>query len=326
MNQHIFRVANYGVKKRWLYWVLRAVTYYVEKQAHGIIGMVHVTRDELGSIPVPVLPPDEQQQIAELIDDETAKIDTLVAKKEQLIKLLQEKRTALITQAVTKGLDPNAPMKNSGVEWLGEIPTHWEVKRLRNVGTVTIGLTYEPSDVVSSQDAGILVLRASNVQNGRVELEDNVYVRKAIPIKLLTRRGDILICSRSGSRELIGKCAKIEDTTAGLTFGTFMTVFRSTFNEFLYFVFNSTIFRYQSGVFLTSTINQLTVSSLSNLVVAIPPVEEQHKVAAFLEREAAKIDALVGKVRVAIDRLKEYRAALISAAVTGKIDVRGEVS
>ena len=98
------------------------------------------------------MPPEpEQRAIAAFLDRETARIDALVAKKERLIELLQEKRTALITRAVTKGLDPNVPMKDSGVEWLGEIPAHWDVKRLRHVGHAMIGLTYEPDDVVGSR-------------------------------------------------------------------------------------------------------------------------------------------------------------------------------
>jgi type I restriction enzyme, S subunit len=132
VNQHIFRIVDFPVDKAWLYWALRGVTFYVERQAHGIIGMVHVTRGELGSIPIPVLPRGEQEQIAETLERETARIDALVVKKERLIALLQEKRTALITCAVTKGLNPEAPMKDSGIDWLGIIPTHWEAVRVKN--------------------------------------------------------------------------------------------------------------------------------------------------------------------------------------------------
>jgi type I restriction enzyme S subunit len=266
---------------------------------------------------------DEQDAIASFLDRETAKIDTLIEKKKRLIELLQEKRTALITQAVTKGLNPNVPKKDSGVEWLGEIPAHWEVKRLKHVGLAIIGLTYEPADVVAP-DEGVLVLRASNVCDGHIVLEDKVFVKRAIPDCLITRVGDILICSRSGSRSLIGKNAKIDKALVGLTFGTFMTVFRSIYNDYLFYAFNSTLFSYQSGVFLTSTINQLTIYNLNNLTVPVPPHDERSVIIAFLDRETVKIDALLAKIREAIDRLKEYRTALISAAVTGKIDVRGE--
>ncbi|HKT48597.1 MAG TPA: restriction endonuclease subunit S [Candidatus Acidoferrales bacterium] len=275
----------------------------------------------------------EQRAIAAFLDRETAKIDALVAKQERLIKLLQEKRGALITRAVTKGLpstgsgqaNPTAPMKDSGVEWLSEIPAHWEVKRLRHLGEAIIGLTYGPDDVVN-EDEGTLVLRASNVNNGRIVYRDNVFVSAAIPGHLRTRLGDILICARSGSRDLIGKNATVDERATGLTFGAFMIVFRSPRNSFLFYVFNSALFEYQSGSFLTSTINQLTLGNLKNMTVPVAPAQEQRTIADFLGWETAKIDALIAKVRDAIEQLKEYRTALISAAVTGKIDVREEAA
>ena len=274
-----------------------------------------------GVFPVPPLP--EQQAIVTFLDRETAWIDALVAKKERLIELLQEKRTALITRAVTKGLDPNAPVKDSGVEWLREIPAHWEVKRLKEIGEALIGLTYSPNDVVG-QDEGSLVLRASNISEGKIVLEDNVYVGCPVTEKLITREGDILICSRSGSRRLIGKNAIIGSASSGMTFGAFMTVYRSAHNEYLHYVFNSTLFELQSGMFMTSTINQLTLGMLNGFYVPVPPITEQTDIPAFLDRETAKLDSLVAKVREAIERLRELRSALISAAVTGRIDVREE--
>ena len=111
-----------------------------------------------------------------------------------------------------------------------------------------------------------------------------------------------------------------------MTFGAFMMVFRSDYNDYLFYVFNSTIFDYQSAAFLTSTINQLTVANLKSFRVPVPPTGERHAIADFLDRETSKVDALIAQVREAIERLKEYRTALISAAVTGKIDVRGEVA
>jgi type I restriction enzyme S subunit len=284
-----------------------------------------LSKDSLENVFLVMPPPNQQYAIANFLDRETGRIDALVEKKERLIELLKEKRTAIITHAVSKGLDPNVPMKDSGVEWLSEIPAHWEMKQLRHLGDPIIGLTYDPSDVVGPDNGGMLVLRASNVLAGHIVFEDNVFVKCAIPHHLRTKRGDILICSRSGSRALIGKSAKIDGAAVGLTFGTFMTVFRSACNDFLFWAFNSTLFDYQSGAYLTSTINQLTIGNLKSLMVPVPPQEERSAIAAFLGRETAKIDALVHKIRDAIERLKEYRTAFISAAVTGKIDVRQEV-
>ncbi len=302
--------------------------YFVDTVVANSVGVSYPAINASELVRFPIVYPEHSQQcaIATFLDRETAKIDALVAEKGRLIELLEEKRTALITRAVTRGLNPIVPMKDSGVEWLGKIPAHWEVKRLRHLGQAIIGLTYDPSDVVGPDSGGVLVLRASNVSNGRVSLEDNVYVGCAIPDRLRTSLGDILICSRSGSRSLIGKNASIDAGTAGLTWGAFMTVFRSAFNDYLFYVFNSTLFEYQSTTFLTSTINQLTVGSLKNFAVPVPPDVEQSAIVTFLRSETATIDKLVGKVQKAIDHLKEFRTALISAAVTGKIDVREEVA
>ena len=286
--------------------------------------MPRVSPDEVACSFIPLPPLPEQRAIAAFLDRETARIDVLVARKERLIELLQEKRTALITRAVTRGLDPDAPMKDSGVEWLGEIPAHWDVKRLKDVGEAQIGLTYGPNDVVTHDD-GILVLRASNIFGGRIVLEDNVYVQCSIPEKLITEEGDILICSRSGSRSLIGKNAKINCNSSGMTFGAFMTIFRSRHNDYLHYVFNSALFEFQSAMFITSTINQLTLGMLKGFSVPLPPTNEQTSIATFLDQETAKLDSLVAKVHEAIESLRELRSALISAAVTGRIDVREEV-
>jgi len=205
VNQHIFRVAEFNVDKPWMYWALRGVTFYVEKQAHGIIGMVHITRGELGLVPIPILPRHEQELIAAFLDRETAKIDALVARKERLVELLQEKRTALITRAVTKGLDPNVLMKDSGVEWLGEIPTHWEVL---NAGRIINRIEQGWSPVAEDRRAAAdewAVIKLSAIAKGLfLSIE-----HKAMPADLSPdtryeiREGDFLL-TRANTPELVG--------------------------------------------------------------------------------------------------------------------------
>ena len=306
-------------------YALRA-PYFVERVVANSKGVSFpaINESDMAAFELTTPPEPEQRAIAAFLDRETARIDALIAKKERLIAVLQEKRAALISRAVTKGLDPSAPRKDSGVAWLGEIPNHWNIMRLRHVGETIIGLTYQPDDVVGP-DEGILVLRASNVREGRITYEDSVFVRAAVPDHLRTRDGDILICARSGSRDLIGKNARIQGDAVGVTFGAFMSVFRSPHNAFLYYVFNSALFEYQSGTFLTSTINQLTAGNLKDMVVPIPPQQEQEGICNFLDAEAAKIDAVRSTVRVAVERLKELRSTLVSAAVTGKIDIREQI-
>jgi type I restriction enzyme, S subunit len=266
---------------------------------------------------------DEQYFITTYLDRKTSQIDTLIEKKQKQIALLKEYRTAIINQAVTKGLNPDVKMKDSGIEWLGEIPEHWEVTRLKYIGEAIIGITYTPDEVTDGQ--GVLVLRASNIQNGKLSLDDCIYIDKNIPPKLRIKKGDILICSRSGSRDLIGKNILIDEKVEGSTFGTFMTVFRTEQYKFLSRYFNSQIFIGQSGLFLTSTINQLTINTLNNFLIALPPAYEQQQIDQYLEFKTAQIDNLIQNTQNQIDQYKEYRTTLISEAVTGKIDVRDEV-
>lgn len=267
---------------------------------------------------------EEQTAIANYLDHKTTQIDTLIAKKEQFISLLQEERTSVINQAVTKGLDPKVKLKDSGIEWIGDIPEHWNIKRLKFLGNAIGGLTYSPNDVVPNSSEGVLVLRSSNIQNGKLSLKDNVYVNLEISDKLTLKKGDILICSRNGSQHLIGKNICIDEQMEGNTFGAFMMIFRSKHWEFLNHFFNSSIFTSQSGLFLTATINQLTSNTLNNFFIAMPKtIDEQISIAVFIDSKINEIDTLISKSKQEIELLKEYKTALISEVVTGKVDVRG---
>ena len=295
------------------------------RQSKGTTRQILV-RDDFRNIRVitPTLP--EQQAIADFLDKKTELIDGLIEKKKRQIELLKEQRQAVINQAVTKGLNPNVEMKDSGIEWIGQIPKHWEVKRLKFLGKAILGLTYSPDDIVEDETKGMLVLRSSNIQNSKLSLEDNVYVDTKVPEELITQEGDILICSRNGSRQLIGKNLCIDDRSKQCTFGAFMTIFRSEHWRYLSKVFNSTIFTSQSGMYLTSTINQLTVNTLNGLIIAIPPTpEEQEEVAIYIDEKTEDIDKGISKAEKQIELLQEYRIVLISEAVTGKIDVREAV-
>ena len=268
---------------------------------------------------VPPLP--EQSAIVRYLDYVDRRIRRYVAAKRKLIALLEEEKQAVINRAVTRGLDPNVRLKPSGAEWLGDVPEHWEIPRLRNLGDALIGLTYDPQDVVN-EEAGILVLRASNILDGTLVYGDNVFVRSAVPDKLVTREGDILICSRSGSRALIGKNARINAESAGTTFGAFMTVFRGANNDYLHLVFNSKFFEYQSAAFFTSTINQLTLGILYGMKVPFPPLEERQLILQYVEETTEPIIKAIAYTRRQIELVQEYRTRLIADVVTGKLDVR----
>ena len=288
--------------------------------------VMHIYSSALKRLTVAVPPVPEQTAIARFLDHATSRIERYIRAREKLIALLEEQKRVIVHEAVTGRIDvrtgqPYAAYKPSGVEWLGDVPAHWEVRRLRNVGKALIGLTYDPGDIVDRGE-GLLVLRASNIRGGKIIDADNVYVRCQVPKRMLTREGDILLCSRSGSRALVGKNAAIDARRAAVTFGAFMTVFRSASNEFLRFAFNSALFERQSGAFLTSTINQLTLSMLHSIRVPFPPSGEQSTIVRHLDDAITKIIRAIDRTNREIDLLREYRTRLIADVVTGKLDVR----
>ena len=291
--------------------------------------------EDISKLPVYWPSISEQTAIAAFLDRETAKIDRLVDRKGRLIELLQQKRAALITRAVTRGLDPNAPMKDFGVEWLGEIPAHWEVKRLRHI-VRHIEQGWSPD--CENREAGADewgVLKAGCVNRGRfLESEHKALPSTLSPIPALEiRKGDLLMSRASGSRDLVGSVAVVSECRPHLLLCD--KVFRlhtessAGHRQFIGYAMNSRIVRWQiesvisGGSGLASNISQ---EAVKDLVVVQPPRSERWEIAGYLDCETAKIDALIAKVRQAIHHLKEFRTALISAAVTGKIDVREEAS
>ena len=250
-----------------------------------------------------------------------------MAKKERLIELLQEKRTALITQAVTKGLDPNVPMKGSGVEWLGEIPAHWGARRLKQiVPQITVGIVVTPSKYYV--DEGIPCLRSLNIAQGRVSMTDLVFISAAandFHRKSQIFEGDLVVV-RTGRA---GTAVVVPRDLDGANCIDLLIIRRSaqTDSRFLYHFMNSHATSAQVEAHSVGAIQEhYNTGTLANLYVPIVPPVEQRAIATFLDRETARIDALVAKVRSAMERLKELRTAVISAAVTGKIDVRDEVA
>ena len=287
-------------------------------------GQPNISQDILKGLRIYCPTKEEQTQIANYLDHKTTQIDDLISKKEKLIELLKEERTAIINQAVTKGLNPDVPMKDSGIDWLGEIPEHWEVTRLKFLGDAIGGVTYSPNDI-AEDDSGTLILRSSNIQNGKLSLLDNVYVNLKIKEEQLLRKGDILICSRNGSRRLIGKNITIDNRMEGESFGAFMMIFRSQKWNFLSKFFNSQIFSSQSGLYLTSTINQLTSTVLKNMFIAVPPDDDEiNTIVKYLDKRCFEIDKTIKILKKEITLLKEYKVTLISEVVTGQVDVRDE--
>ena len=275
----------------------------------------------------PIAPVEEQRAIAAFLDRETAKIDGLVARQERLIELLQKKRTALITRAVTRGLDPNVPMKDSGVEWLGEIPAHWDIAPVYARYEVALGKMLDTKRVTGESSGRYL--RNVDVQWDAVNVEDlpKMDFPSSERNRYLLRPEDLLVCEGGE----VGRTAiwdgELDECFYQKAIHRVRPWSDSEIPRFFYFLMYALAKR---GVFTAggnpNTIDHLTAVQLRHYRVPFPGTSEQHSITAFLDRETAEIDALIAKVHQAIGYLKEFRTALISAAVTGKIDVREEAS
>lgn len=293
--------------------------------------MQRIARSELGAVRLVVPERNEQDSIALFLDRETAKIDALIAEQEKLIALLAEKRQATISRAVTRGLDPNVPLKDSGVPWLGKVPAHWEVCAVRRIlSKVEQGWSPE-CESRPAEDGEWGVLKAGCVNRGIFDPQEN----KALPNhlqpveELMVKAGDLLMSRASGSPQLVGSVAYISDARFGLMLSDKIFRLHLTANadpKYFAWQFNSKALRTQIERAISGAdglANNLPQSSMKEFSIAKPPVDEQRHIAAFLEKAVAQLEILSAEASKAILLLKERRAALISAAVTGKIDVRG---
>lgn len=268
-------------------------------------------------------PLQEQRAIAAFLDRETEKIDALVAKKERLIELLHEKRTALITQAVTQGLDPNVPMKDSGVEWLGEIPSHWTVAPVYARYEVALGKMLDAKRVTGEFPGRYL--RNVDVQWDTVNTESLPEMDFAPweRDRYLLREGDLLVCEGGEVGRTAMWRAELKECFYQKAIHRVRPRSVKEKPRFFYYVMHTLANR---GLFAAegnaNTIDHLTAVQLKHYRLPFPPHQEQSAITAFLDQESARTDALVDRIYTAIERLKELRTALISAAVTGKIDVR----
>lgn len=309
-------------------------------KAQAAVSSNGLTRVGLGQYAIDNLhiatpPMEEQMNIGEFLDRETAKIDALVAEQEQLITLLKEKRQAVISHAVTKGLDPSVPMKDSGVEWLGDVPEHWAVVRVKHlVKTFEQGWSpqCENFPVESASDWG--VLKVGCVNGGLFNPEEN----KALPADLTPlpelgiSAGDLLI-SRANTRELVGSAAVALADHHNLMLCDKLYRLRLDpdlcLSPFLSLFLGTERARGQIELAATgasSSMLNISQSTILEMCLALPPIAEQQELLQRIEESVAQLDQLVKEAVLSIELLRERRSALISAAVTGQIDVRGLAS
>lgn len=281
------------------------------------------------SFSTPVPPLEEQTQITRFLDYETARTDALIEKQQQLIALLQEKRQAVISHAVTKGLNPDAPLRDSGIEWLGMVPAHWELKRLKHVLSEPLKNGISPE---APERGGVQTFSIAAVRDGRTDIEGNlkmanISLKEAEPYWV--KDGDVMMMRGNGSRDLVGSVGIVDRVPGGgciypdilirLRFSRHMAP------RFGVLFLNCPVARPQieTGAKTAAGIWKVSGGTVSELVLPVPPRKEQEEILLALSDRLRALSRLCESAMAQRELLQERRTALISAAVTGKIDVRG---
>jgi type I restriction enzyme S subunit len=329
INQDLKAVtARPPLRREFLPWLLRGISQItlaqVDEAGHG----TKVIRlDRWLSTIVPVPSGEEQVAIAAFLDHETAKIDALVAEQRRLIELLKEKRQAVISHAVTKGLNPDVPMKPSAVDWLGEVPTHWRITTLKHVADIRTGVA-KGKDNGTRATIAVPYLRVANVQDGFLDLDEIATID--IPgddlERLSLRPGDVLM-NEGGDYDKLGRgCIWEGQITPCITQNHVFAVRpREISSQWLNAIISAAYaqFSFKSRSKQSTNLASISSTNLMQLPVLLPSADEQAQILMFISRETEATRALVAEADRAMNLLNERRTALISAAVTGQIDVRG---
>jgi len=315
--------ANGAVHSRFLAYWTRSV-YFVDEVVARSVGVSYpaVNASDVGNIPCPLLPLDRQRAIVGFLDRETARIDALIEKKRRQIELLHEKRSALISHAVTKGLNPNAPMKDSGIDWLGEIPAKWTVKRLKHVVLIRGGQVDPRIDEYSSMP--LIAPNHVESRTGRLLGQETAEDQGAMSGKYLFKGGDVLYSKIRP--ELAKACIAPADGLCSADMYAMVPKPGHSARYVLYLLLSDAFTKLAVDESMRVAMPKINRKDLGELRLPVAPESEQAEMVEYLSSRTGAIDHLLGTVNLSIDRLCEYRTALISAAVTGKIDVRKEVA
>lgn len=314
----------------WLYWLIRSVVFrqVVEANAKPAINQASIPQGALKAIRIPVPQLNEQREIAEFLGHETAKVDALIEEQRKLIELLKEKRQAVISHAVTKGLNPDAPLKPSGIDWIGDVPAHWEVTKFGRAISYQEGPGIMAADF---QESGVPLIRVSGVQGRWASLHGCNFLSpekaegkwKHFRLNL----GDLLI---SASASMGTVCEVGEDAVGAIPYTGLIRLnpiaHRAT-KDYIRAMLESYLFEVQVDQLRAgATIQHFGPTHLSQMCVTLPPISEQAQIASYIDEHSSRVQALIGDATQAIDLLQERRSALISAAVTGKINVTTQVA
>ncbi|BCU05979.1 hypothetical protein Atep_06560 [Allochromatium tepidum] len=312
-----------GVDERFYFYSLIHLRPALEALGRGSTFM-ELSADDLRSILLPFPSEERQRLIADYLDRETARIDALIAEKERMLALLEEKRAALISRVVTRGLDPNAPLKPSGLDWLGEIPAHWGMPQLRFVcRSLQIGPFGSQLHADEYVDNGVPVINPAHLKGNKITPDFGISVDEKTAQRLAIHRleeGDIVF----GRRGELGRCGVVESSQVGWLCGTGSLRVRCDRTlvdpRYVALVFSGTLASTQLALeSVGSTMDNLNTEVLGHFRIPLPPLEEQKSIVSAVEAGQRKSNALSDSLQVSISLAKERRAALITAAVTGQI-------
>lgn len=316
-DYRVFEVSNDSVSPRYYLSIFQMCyhtrIFYGLGSGVSTMGRWRLPSDEFLNFPLPYPPLTEQHQIVSFLDEKTSLIDDLIKKKEQKIGLLKEYRTSLINRVITKGLNPDCPMKDSGVEWIGEIPSHWDEKRLKYVSDIEYGIS--PPDTTYN-DEGI----GSVLINGPVEYSETDFgytrsIKWTTEPKKFTQKGSLLFCLRGSTT------GRMNITHDDVSIGRGVCSINSHQNQW-YMIYSMFCVRdWISGQLSGSTFPSVVKEDVDNFVIPSPPVSEQHQIVSFLDEKTGEIDRTIQSEVNKIELLKEYRQSLISSVITGKFKV-----
>ena len=303
------------------YMVIASSSEYDKFSNSNVVAIIN--KQQQGELNYPIPPLTEQKQIATYLDKKTAKIDETISKNKQLIDLLEEKRIALINQVVTKGLNPEAPMKDSGIEWIGEIPENWEIKNLKYVANLQTGTTPKKNIGISLEE-GINWFTPGDFDNTYKLLDSNRYIKKEAiisnNISIYPPNSILMVCIGA----TIGKLGVTQDISYSNQQITAILPKQNKihFKYLLYYLISKTEYIKETANFTTLPI--LNNQHLSAFEILSPPYAEQKQIANYIDNEVNNINQILSKIDKNISLLEEYKTSLIHHVVTGKIDVRGE--
>ena len=331
LNSHllILRPLTDSVSNHFMYWALQAdnFVHYTGLAQSGSI-MASLSQEKIGDYKLALPSLLEQRIIATYLDNKVSQIDTVIAEKEKMIEDLQNYRKSIISEAVTRGLNTDVPMKDSGVEWIGMIPEHWEMIKLKSIAKVNgrIGFRgYTSEDLVPAGE-GAYTIGGKHITNCVLDLSNPDYIswdKYYESPEIMVKKGDILIAQRGS----LGKAALVREEIGEATINPSLVLLNniSIDNVFLYYylISNSTL-SYIDFLNTATAVPMVSQNQIENIKLPLPTEDEQVRIGQFLDEKTSRIDSSIAELQSQKEDLKSYKSSLITEAVTGKIDLRNE--